>query len=83
MELSPESGFLLPGYLQGRHRFVLHVNVTPVNDPPNLELGMGKVLRLAQVGQLRKSIYYHSYCSAFKKKKKKHFFKFEIFFFYF
>ncbi|KAK6642782.1 hypothetical protein RUM43_004284 [Polyplax serrata] len=48
MELSPESGFLLPGYLQGRHRFVLHVNVTPVNDPPSLELGPGKVLRLAQ-----------------------------------
>ena len=49
MELSPESGFLLPGYLQGRHRFVLHVNITPVNDPPHLELGPGKVLRLAQV----------------------------------
>lgn len=49
MELSPESGFLLPGYLQGRHRFVLHVNITPVNDPPGLELGPGKVLRLAQV----------------------------------
>lgn len=49
LELSPESGFLLPNYLQGKHKFVLHVNVTPVNDPPVLELGTGKVLRLAQV----------------------------------
>lgn len=41
-------GYTLPGYLQGRLRFPLHVNVTPVNDPPLLEIPTAKVLRLAQ-----------------------------------
>ncbi|XP_046998026.1 chondroitin sulfate proteoglycan 4 [Schistocerca americana] len=48
VELSPDAEFTLPGYLQGRHRFALHVNVTPVNDPPLLFLPPGKTLRLAQ-----------------------------------
>lgn len=43
------TGYTLPGYLQGRLRFPLHVNVTPVNDPPLLEIPTAKVLRLAQV----------------------------------
>lgn len=43
------AGYTLPGYLQGRLRFPLHVNVTPVNDPPLLEISNAKVLRLAQV----------------------------------
>lgn len=43
------AGYALPGYLQGRLRFPLHVNVTPVNDPPLLEILTAKVLRLAQV----------------------------------
>jgi len=38
-----------PNYLQGRHSFTLHFNVTPLNDPPTLSFGLGKVLRLAQV----------------------------------
>lgn len=41
--------YTLPGYLQGRLRFPLNVNVTPVNDPPLLEISTAKVLRLAQV----------------------------------
>ncbi|KAJ8737306.1 hypothetical protein PYW07_000577 [Mythimna separata] len=48
MELIPETKFTLPSYLQGRNTFVLHVNVTPVNDPPVLSLLPGKVLRLTQ-----------------------------------
>ncbi|GAB1864441.1 Chondroitin sulfate proteoglycan 4 [Camponotus japonicus] len=42
------TGYTLPGYLQGHLRFPLHVNVTPVNDPPLLEIPTAKVLRLAQ-----------------------------------
>lgn len=49
MELMPEAKFTLPSYLQGRNTFVLHVNITPVNDPPVLNLMPGKVLRLTQV----------------------------------
>ncbi|XP_076636368.1 chondroitin sulfate proteoglycan 4-like protein [Colletes latitarsis] len=41
------TGYTLPGYLQGRLMFPLHVNVTPVNDPPLLEIST-TVLRLAQ-----------------------------------
>ncbi|XP_053624900.1 chondroitin sulfate proteoglycan 4 [Plodia interpunctella] len=48
MELIPETKFTLPSYLQGRNTFVLHVNITPVNDPPVLNLLPGKVLRLTQ-----------------------------------
>lgn len=52
------AGYALPGYLQGRLRFPLHVNVTPVNDPPLLEILTAKVLRLAQVRHKR---IYHIY----------------------
>ncbi|GLH14435.1 SFRICE_026514, partial [Gryllus bimaculatus] len=48
LELSAGAGFVLPAYLQGRQRFVLPVNVTPVNDAPALALPPGAVLRLAQ-----------------------------------
>ncbi|XP_011053111.1 PREDICTED: chondroitin sulfate proteoglycan 4 [Acromyrmex echinatior] len=48
LTLVAETGYTLPGYLQGRLRFPLHVNVTPVNDPPLLEIPTAKVLRLAQ-----------------------------------
>lgn len=47
--LEAGAGYALAGYLQGRLRFPLHVNVTPVNDPPSLEIPTAKVLRLAQV----------------------------------
>lgn len=39
----------LPSYLEGGLRFPLGVNITPVNDPPVLEIPTTKVLRLAQV----------------------------------
>lgn len=54
------AGYALPGYLQGRLRFPLHVNVTPVNDPPLLEILTAKVLRLAQVRHKR-TIYIYTY----------------------
>ncbi|XP_017754048.1 PREDICTED: LOW QUALITY PROTEIN: chondroitin sulfate proteoglycan 4 [Eufriesea mexicana] len=46
--LEAGAGYTLAGYLQGRLRFPFHVNVTPVNDPPSLEIPTAKVLRLAQ-----------------------------------
>lgn len=59
------AGYALPGYLQGRLRFPLHVNVTPVNDPPLLEILTAKVLRLAQVRHKRfiRDIYIYIYFS--------------------
>ncbi|XP_046745666.1 chondroitin sulfate proteoglycan 4 [Diprion similis] len=48
LKLVAGASYTLPGYLQGRLRFPLHVNVTPVNDPPLLEIPTAKVLRLAQ-----------------------------------
>ncbi|XP_034935285.1 chondroitin sulfate proteoglycan 4 [Chelonus insularis] len=48
LKLTAGIGFTLPGYLQSRLRFPLHVNITPVNDPPHLEIPTTKVLRLAQ-----------------------------------
>ncbi|XP_075216320.1 chondroitin sulfate proteoglycan 4-like protein [Lycorma delicatula] len=48
LELAPGSGFVLPGYLQGRHRLMLHVEIEPINDPPVLLTPASKVLRLAQ-----------------------------------
>lgn len=38
----------VPESLSHRHRFVFHVAVTPVNDPPEVKLPPGRVLRLAQ-----------------------------------
>uniref|UniRef100_A0A8D8PVP6 Chondroitin sulfate proteoglycan 4 n=2 Tax=Cacopsylla melanoneura TaxID=428564 RepID=A0A8D8PVP6_9HEMI len=46
--LSPGTGFLLPSYLQGRHRFRFHIQITPVNDPPLLSIPQGRTLKLAQ-----------------------------------
>lgn len=59
------AGYALPGYLQGRLRFPLHVNVTPVNDPPLLEILTAKVLRLAQVRHKR---IYHIYIYIYNSK---------------
>ena len=39
----------LPGYFQDSLRFNLNVNVTPINDPPRLDISPAAVLRLAQV----------------------------------
>lgn len=48
MQLVSASRNTLPKYLEGKHRFVLHVNVTPVNDPPILRLPSNKLLRVTQ-----------------------------------
>ena len=48
LELAPRAGFLLPSYLQKRQRFLLNIVVAPVNDPPQLSLPPGKVLRLVR-----------------------------------
>ena len=49
LELAPRGGFLLPAYLQKRHRFLLQLVISPVNDPPELSLPAGKaVLRLVK-----------------------------------
>lgn len=38
----------LPEFLQGKHRFVLHANITPVNDAPTLHIPSNRILRLTQ-----------------------------------
>lgn len=43
----------LPGYFQDSLRFELHVNVTPVNDPPKMEIPSNAEIRLAQVCTFR------------------------------
>ncbi|KXJ80689.1 hypothetical protein RP20_CCG023888 [Aedes albopictus] len=48
MHLVPSTRNNLPSYLEGKHRFVLHVNITPVNDPPILKLPQTKLLRVTQ-----------------------------------
>lgn len=39
---------VIPDALHGKHRFVLHANITPVNDAPILRINPNKVLRLTQ-----------------------------------
>ncbi|CAB0012670.1 unnamed protein product [Nesidiocoris tenuis] len=53
LELSPGSNFVLPGYLQGQHRFKIHVNITAVNDPPSLVITSSKTLHLAVSHKIR------------------------------
>ncbi|RZC35357.1 chondroitin sulfate proteoglycan 4, partial [Asbolus verrucosus] len=48
VEFSPEITFILPGYLQGRFRFSLSVNIVPVNDFPILSTSESTVLRIVQ-----------------------------------
>ncbi|XP_055920234.1 chondroitin sulfate proteoglycan 4 [Eupeodes corollae] len=38
----------VPDYILGKHRFLLHANVTPVNDPPQLRIPRNKILRLIE-----------------------------------
>lgn len=38
----------LPEFLQGKHRFVLHANITPVNDAPILTIPNNRIFRLTQ-----------------------------------
>lgn len=48
LQLVTKTGESLVDLLQGRHRFVLHVNVTPVNDAPMLNIPNNRILRLTQ-----------------------------------
>lgn len=38
----------LPEFIQGKHRFVLHANITSVNDAPTLQISSNRILRLTQ-----------------------------------
>lgn len=49
VEFSTSETFILPAYLQGKFKFTLAVNITPVNDPPQLNIPATTVLRIAQV----------------------------------
>lgn len=49
MEFSATDVFILPVYLQGRFRLTLLANITPINDPPILNIPNTAVLRLARV----------------------------------
>ncbi|KAG8176707.1 hypothetical protein JTE90_023259 [Oedothorax gibbosus] len=40
--------FRLPPFLEEKHRFVFHIQVLPVNDPPKLNLLPGKMFKLAK-----------------------------------
>lgn len=48
MQLMPVRTPSLPNYLEKKHRFVLHANVTPVNDAPVLNIPPNRILRLTQ-----------------------------------
>ena len=48
LQIAPNGKEPISELLEGKHRFVLHVNVTPVNDAPILILPHNKVLRLTQ-----------------------------------
>lgn len=49
LEFSAGESFILPAYLQGKFKFNLGVNVTPVNDPPLLQIPTTSVFRIAEV----------------------------------
>ncbi|XP_067134539.1 LOW QUALITY PROTEIN: chondroitin sulfate proteoglycan 4-like [Centruroides vittatus] len=43
-----ERNHRLPVYLEQRHRFLFHIHISPVNDPPRLKLPPNRVMRLAK-----------------------------------
>lgn len=49
VEFSSSESFILPAYLQGKFIFTLPINITPVNDPPVLNIPATTVLRIAEV----------------------------------
>lgn len=51
VEFITSESFILPAYLQGKFKFTLSVNITPVNDPPQLSIPATTVLRIAQVSK--------------------------------
>lgn len=38
----------VPENIIGKHRFLLHANITPVNDPPQLQIPQNKILRVIE-----------------------------------
>uniref|UniRef100_A0A1Y1JQR6 Chondroitin sulfate proteoglycan 4 n=2 Tax=Photinus pyralis TaxID=7054 RepID=A0A1Y1JQR6_PHOPY len=48
VEFSATDVFILPVYLQGRFKLTINVNITPINDPPVLNIPPTAVLRLAR-----------------------------------
>ncbi|XP_016977930.2 chondroitin sulfate proteoglycan 4 [Drosophila rhopaloa] len=38
----------IPENILGKHRFLLHANITPINDPPQLKLHSHKILRVIE-----------------------------------
>ncbi|XP_039952051.1 chondroitin sulfate proteoglycan 4 [Bactrocera tryoni] len=38
----------IPENILGKHRFLLHANVTPINDPPQLQIPINKILRVIE-----------------------------------
>ncbi|XP_065355734.1 chondroitin sulfate proteoglycan 4 [Calliphora vicina] len=38
----------VPENLLGKHRFMLHANITPINDPPQLKIPANKILRVIE-----------------------------------
>lgn len=48
MQVMPARSPELPDYIERKHRFVLHANVTPVNDAPILKIPDNRMLRLTQ-----------------------------------
>ncbi|XP_005179735.2 chondroitin sulfate proteoglycan 4 [Musca domestica] len=38
----------VPENILGKHRFMLHANITPINDPPQLQIPSNKILRVIE-----------------------------------
>lgn len=38
----------VPANILGKHRFMLHANITPINDPPRLHIAANKILRVVE-----------------------------------
>lgn len=38
----------IPQNILGKHRFMLHANITPINDPPHLKISNHKILRVVE-----------------------------------
>lgn len=47
MQIQSESN-KLPANILGKHRFMLHANITPINDPPRLQIASNKILRVVE-----------------------------------
>lgn len=48
IDMQIKNNYLLLESMAGRHRFLLHANVTPVNDPPALYIPTNQIVRIIQ-----------------------------------